>query len=51
VALQHELRVARSWVPKLDTTVLGAGEDPGSIWGESNGENKVLLSLISMAYF
>jgi hypothetical protein len=42
VALQHELCVAGSWVPELDTTILGARKDPGSIRSERNRENEVL---------
>ena len=45
VALQHELGVAGSWVPELDSTVLGAGKNPVSVWGKSNRENKVLVNV------
>jgi hypothetical protein len=47
VALQHELRVASPGIPELDATVLGTGEDPVSIRGERNGENKVLVHLLA----
>ena len=34
VTLQHELGVARSWVPELHAAVLGARKHPVSVWGE-----------------
>lgn len=43
MTLQHELRIACSGIPELNAAVLGPGEYPVSIWGESDGENKVLL--------
>lgn len=42
VALEHELGMAGARVPKLDTTVLGAGEHPFRVGGERNAEDKVL---------
>lgn len=42
VTLEHKLGISCSWVPKLNTTVLGAGKNPCSIWGESNTEDEVL---------
>ena len=42
MALQHELGIAGTRIPELDTSVLRSGEDPGSIRCESNGENEVL---------
>lgn len=48
VTLEHNLRVARSGVPELDTTVLGAGHDPLSIRSQCNAENKVLEEKVSL---
>lgn len=45
MALEHELRGARLGVPELDAAVLGAGENPCAVGGESNGEDEVLLRL------
>lgn len=42
VALKHELGAAGAGVPELDAAVLGAGEDPGSVWGEGDTEDEVL---------
>jgi hypothetical protein len=47
VTLQHELRVAGPGIPELNTSVLGAGEDPVSVWSQRNRENEVLVSLVS----
>lgn len=47
MTLQHELRVASSGIPELNTSILGAGEDPVSIWGQRNRENEVLVPLVS----
>lgn len=43
MALQHELRISGSGVPELDAAVLGAGEDPVSVWCEGDGEDEVLF--------
>ena len=48
MALQHELGIACSRVPELDTTILGAGEDPVPVWGERDGEHEVLVALESL---
>lgn len=48
VALQHELSVAGSWVPELNTAILGSREDPVSVWCKSNGEDKVLMTFESL---
>jgi hypothetical protein len=44
VALQHELSVASSGIPKLNTAVFGSGEDPVSVGREGDGEDKVLIN-------
>jgi len=48
VALQHELSVAGSGVPELNTAVLGSGENPVSIWSKSDREDKVLVTFESL---
>jgi hypothetical protein len=51
VALQHELRVARSRVPELHAAILGSGEHPISVWGESDREDEVLREMsVSVVY-
>lgn len=45
VTLQHELRVARPRVPELHAAILGSGEHPVSVGGESDGENEVLREM------
>jgi hypothetical protein len=45
VTLQHELSIAGSWIPELNTTILGAGKNPVSIGCESYRENKVLIKV------
>lgn len=42
MTLQHDLGVASPGVPELHTTVLGAGHNPGGIWGQRNAENEIL---------
>lgn len=42
VTLQHKLGVARPGIPELDTAVLGTGQDPLGIGGESDGEDEIL---------
>lgn len=42
MTLEHELGASGAGVPELDAAVLGAGEDPGSIWSESDTEDEVL---------
>lgn len=48
VALQHELSIAGSWVPELNTTILGSGKNPVSVWSKGDGENKVLVAFESL---
>ncbi len=45
VALEHELGASGAWVPELHATVLGSGQDPGSIWSQGNTEDKVLKNV------
>ena len=45
VTLQHKLCVTRPGVPELDTTVLGTGQDPLGIGGESDGEDEILIKV------
>jgi len=44
MTLQHKLRIPRSRVPELDPSILRAGEDPVSVWGERDGEHEVLVA-------
>lgn len=48
VTLEHELGITSSWIPELNSTVLGSGEDPSSVWSEGNGKNKILDRGISI---
>lgn len=45
MALQHELSLASSRVPELDTPVLASGHDPLAIGSEGDTEDKVLVAL------
>lgn len=47
MALQHELRNARVWVPELYAAVLGAGENPVAVGGECDAEHEVLSHKVS----
>jgi len=47
VALQHQLCTACKWIPELHTAVLGAGQHPAAVNGESDAEDKVFVSLES----
>lgn len=42
VALEEQLSGTGSRIPELDAPVLRTGHDPGGIWREGDGENKVL---------
>lgn len=43
VTLQHELSIAGSWIPELNTAILGAGKNPVSIGSEGNREHEILI--------
>lgn len=42
MALQHDVRGARSGVPEVHAAVLGARQDPVAVGGEGDGEDEVL---------
>lgn len=42
VSLEHELCVAGTGIPELDTAVLGTGEDPLRVGGQCNAEDEIL---------
>lgn len=44
MSLEHKLRITRPGVPELNRPILGSGQDPVSIGGESDGEDKVLVA-------
>lgn len=42
MALEHELGVPSAGIPELDAPILRTGENPLSVRGKSNTENKIL---------
>ena len=42
MSLQHELSVASSWVPELDTAVLGTTQHPIAVRSKRDAEYEVL---------
>lgn len=45
MTLEHKLSCASSWVPKLDTSVLGSRENPIGIGCKGYGQHKVTVTL------